>query len=446
VARNFYDVLAVDPDLEEEKMVLELESLARKLVASGRMRIDAGEYITFVRFSIPHHNIYRVFSWRELHDAHLQASTLASIKQELAKEYQGETLEKKARSEFKRLQDEIAKHLKLDPEIELKLARAFVQAAHPSVIMLILWEEVDVFLSFSHNIGDVLDIESWQTMGTNSGMQSTSMRHYAIYVSANGNPFLPENYVGGGIHGRPALARIMIIAAQEIGHFADIRRDASGRPVDRHSADIGVRRAKDHVRQGRHKDIAHAKKVGLVLQKCGLDKAVEAEKAAIYYEKHRKGDLIHKRSEIKARRLWKKFCRKASRKRLKFIHKFPDFDRPASFMQNMVGDMLFNLSPVADVYRSDDPHQEEAIACAEALARVPQQVIKWGHHTTIFMYPHLYRIYYGQVIPACVQTLETLTGNAYRFSYTRKKKILIFRWMDAVWFWLLARFRREKKA
>jgi len=447
VARNFYDVLAVDPDLEKDKMVLELESLARKLVASGRMRIDAGEYVTFFRWSIPQEQIYRVFSYRELNDPNLKSRTLRIMKQELEKLYDDEdALEQKALSEYGRLQGEIEKHLKLDLERELKLARMFVQSAHPSVIMLIIWEEVEVFISFAHNIGDVLDIESWQKMGTNSGMQSTAgMRNYAIYVSANGNPFLPEDYVGGGNNGHPAMARIMIIAAQEIGHFADIIRNGVGQPVSRHSADIAVTKPKDNVREGRLKDIRHAKKVGQLLQHCGLQQAMEAEKSAAYYEKYRKGELIHKTAEIKAKRAWKKFRRKAMRKRMKFIPKFPDFDRPAIRMHQMVGDMLFNLSPVADVYRSDDKDQEEAIACAEALARVPQQVVKWGHHTTLFMYPHLYRIYYGQVIPACVKTFEDLTGGKYKFSYTKKKKILPFRILDAITFWLQGIFGKKKK-
>ena len=367
--RNIYDMLAKIPAMEKAEMVIEQEALAEKLVRSGRFRIDAGEQINFIRFSIPQENIYDVYSYRELHEPELQPKTLQSITAHLEKSYSGKALEQKAQSELRRLQSEVDKMLKVPLEMEMKLARAVVQSAHPSVMMLIIWEEVQVFVSFSHSIGDVLDIESWQSMGANSGMQSTAgRRKYAIYTSSNGNPFLPEDYVGGGKHGQQALARLMVIIAQEIGHFADIMRNQLGQPISRHSANIEVSQPKENVRIGRLRDIEYGEKVGKLLYQCGLKQAMEAEKSARYYAKHREGQLIHKRAEAKRKREWKKLKRRAARQKLTFVEKFPDHDKPAIRMHQMVGDMLFNLSPVADVYRSDDPVQEEAIACAEALA------------------------------------------------------------------------------
>lgn len=445
MARPLYDVLARAPALDKENMIVELEALAEKLMRSGRLRVDAGERINFVRFSIPQENIYRVFSWRELNDPQLQPQTMTAIRYELARNHRGNALEQKAAGEMARLRAEIARHLEVEPEMEMKLARAIVQAAHPSVILLLLWEEAEVFISFSYNIGDVLDIESWQKMGANSGMQSTAgRRHYAIYVSAGGSPFLPEDYQGHGRHGKPALARMMIIAAQEIGHFADILRNPMGQPVARHSANISVTEPTPNAREGRRKDMEQCRKVEEMLERCGLRKAMEAEKTAAYYAKHRKGEAIHKSAERKAKKLWKRFTRKAARRKLTFVAKFPAFEDPAIKMTAMVGDMLFNLSPVADVYRSDDPVQEEAIACAEALARVPQQVVKWGHHTVFFMAPHLYHLYYGQVIPACVQAYESITGQKYRFSYTIKRKPWAARRVDALTAWVRRRLPGKK--
>ncbi len=49
------------------------------------------------------------------------------------------------------------------------------------------------------------------------------------------------------------------------------------------------------------------------------------------------------------------------------------------------------------------PEAEEAIACVEALARVPQQVMKWGYLTTKSTMHDLYKIYYGEVIPVVRQ-------------------------------------------
>ena len=64
-------------------------------------------------------------------------------------------------------------------------------------------------------------------------------------------------------------------------------------------------------------------------------------------------------------------------------------------------DMLFNLTPVAEVYRRKDPNEEEAIVCIEAVARVPQQVVKWGHEAVRASTPALYALYYGEIVPAC---------------------------------------------
>ncbi len=67
-----------------------------------------------------------------------------------------------------------------------------------------------------------------------------------------------------------------------------------------------------------------------------------------------------------------------------------------------LSDMAFNLAPDADAYRNPDPEVEEAIACIEALARVPQQVVKWGHAPVQLGWPSLYAAYYGTVVPGCI--------------------------------------------
>ena len=75
-------------------------------------------------------------------------------------------------------------------------------------------------------------------------------------------------------------------------------------------------------------------------------------------------------------------------------------------MQEMLSDMMFNLQPVADVYSSDDKNEEIAIACIEALARVPQQVNKWGHKTTLFLWRNLYKFYYYKLIQDALKIMK----------------------------------------
>lgn len=65
-----------------------------------------------------------------------------------------------------------------------------------------------------------------------------------------------------------------------------------------------------------------------------------------------------------------------------FVKKFLNEKYMAIMIKTMILDMQSNLLPAADVYKRTDPEAEEAIACVEALARVPQQVMKWGYLTT----------------------------------------------------------------
>ncbi len=69
------------------------------------------------------------------------------------------------------------------------LARIFVQSAHPIVIRWLLLDKTEIFITYSHNIGDMMDMVNWQKVGGNSGMQSTNGKDVAIFVSCGGNPF-----------------------------------------------------------------------------------------------------------------------------------------------------------------------------------------------------------------------------------------------------------------
>ena len=93
----------------------------------------------------------------------------------------------------------------------------------------------------------------------------------------------------------------------------------------------------------------------------------------------------------------------------------------------MILDMQSNLSPVADVYKRNDPEAEEAIACVEALARVPQQVMKWGYLTTKATMHDLYKIYYGEVIPSLIKNYELHTNTKYKRDYHFYKPTILQR-------------------
>ncbi len=92
----------------------------------------------------------------------------------------------------------------------------------------------------------------------------------------------------------------------------------------------------------------------------------------------------------------------------------------------MIEDMKFNLAPIADVYKNSDPEVEETIACIEALARVPQQVMKWGYLTTMETMKGLYKIYYYEVIPSLISNYVSMTKQSYKRNMSKPRSLANF--------------------
>ena len=91
----------------------------------------------------------------------------------------------------------------------------------------------------------------------------------------------------------------------------------------------------------------------------------------------------------------------------------------------MIEDMKSHLSPSAGVYKRDDSDAEEAIACVEALARIPQQVMKWGYITTKATMHDLYKVYYMEVIPSLVENYNYLTKSNYQRDLSMNKTSIL---------------------
>jgi hypothetical protein len=422
IMENVYHILYKKPALEKWQMPYELEDLAKQLVYSGRFRIDAAEKVNFVRFSRPADNINMVFSYRELCDAHLVERTTAIIQNSLSRRFKGAKLLEKTKSEFDRLHHDVTKIVGVDAKTEMKLARAIVQATDPCVMQLLLLEGAELFISYAHTVGDMLDIQSWQAVGDSSGLQSTGYRESSVFVSCGGNPFLPEDKKEFSGDGFNALARMLVIGGQELGHFSDIIRNKRGQKVSRHSADLSGMRAKEHTRQARINDIKYSTEIKKFLDSINLHQVSELERHLKFFKEHKRRGLVVMNTMRQAnngvRRILKK-CNKAGLDFLTVVHR-DDHKHLACQIEMMTGDMLANLTPKADAYMRPDPVEEEAIACIEALARVPQQVNKWGHLVTSNMMPDLYKIYYEEVLPACKETYEHMTGHKYQFILTNK--------------------------
>lgn len=422
---SIYHILDKVPAIYEEDIQFEYEILAKELVASGRMRIDTDYYCNFSRFSDPSSGVSLMMTKEELTDPKLLEFTKKSIKN-LYLQKNKTISDKKVSEVIKELTKETAKLLLVDEETKIRLARIFVQSAHPIVIRWLLLDRVQIFITYSHSIGDVMDMSSWKTSGTNSGMQSTDGSNVCIYVSCGGDPFGQNNannpFYGDGF---AALARMQIIAAQEIGHYADIERDSHGRQIGRHSANFSCTKATKHVKQARREDIKRCNDLYQQLLAYGMKDLLTFEEKLKFYDKQKVSGfrVLWVKLLIKYHR--SKFLRKILAMNLIFIKRFEQERYMGIMIRAMLADMQANLSPDADVYRRSDKEAEEAIACVEALARVPQQVMKWGYLTTRATMHDLFKVYYGEVIPSLTQNYELYTGRKYKRNHNLYKRSIL---------------------
>jgi hypothetical protein len=415
---SLYHIIDKIPIFDEYGIEVEYETLAQKLVSSGLLRIDTDDKRNFVRFSYPKKSINKAFSYKELYEPFLQDKTYNFFKSVLDLNQNNEATNQKIKQEINRLKRDLSKLQIPDDKLALKLARLFVQSAHPIVISWLLLEEVEVYIAYSNIIGDVMDINTWQIAGENSGMQSTNGISASVFVSCGGNPFGETNKEHPAFgDGWPAIARLQIIAAQELGHYADIIRDAYMRHIDRHSADIMGRRAKPAVIAARKQDIQNSFAFLNSLEPYGIKKLIKHEEALKFFRKNKVFNLTYLYHMLMIYYYKNNIFNNAYRLNMQFIRKFAHDDYCGLMLRALSEDMLFNLSPQADVYKRSDKDEEEAIACIEALARVPQQVIKWGHLPTKFFMGELYNIYYREVIPSLINHHQEITGITYRRNY-----------------------------
>ena len=417
---SVYHILNQVPAIDKVNIQSEYEHLVQELIRSGRLRIDTDYYCNFVRFTDSNSAINIILSYEELtHE--LLGNTKNNIRN-LYKHSNKLIDDTKIISIINDLNKKAKKLLLVNDELKTQLARVFVQSAHPIVIKWLLLDNVEVFITYSHNIGDVMDIASWKRSGTNSGMQSTDGKNACIYVSCGGDPFAQnsESHPTQG-NGWAALARLQIIAAQELGHFADIKRDDRGRQITRHSCNFACTKATPHVSVARKKDIETSWSLKNFLTNSGMDKLINIETKLKFYNQQKLSGLRVFWLRLIAKYYRYKLVKFAMKRNFLFVKRFYDREKYMGLMlAAMIEDMLSNLSPIADVYKRDNPEAEEAISCAEALARVPQQVMKWGHLTTRATMHDLYHVYYSEVIPSLIKSYNTVTGTEYKRNYSHQ--------------------------
>lgn len=408
--KNLQHIIDRIPRLTREGMYEEYEELAQELYSSGLLRVDTGTNSNFARWVDATKNISMMISKEELEEGLLEQT-----KEKLSKHYKSNL---RIDAVIVKCQAQIKKLMPVSNEVRLKLCRILVQSARAIVIKWILLEKVEIFISFTNEIGDMMDIKTWQVAGKNSGMQSTDGRKAAIFVSCGGNPLGAtdaELKIYGD--GWPALARLQIIAGQELGHYADIKRDKMGRQIGRHSANFACTKPNEDVKLARHADLNRCDQIKQYLMANGMERLIHHETALRFYAKNKVHNLRSLFAKIMS--LYYKFrlCKIAEKDEYFFIKKFKSEKYMGLMIEAMIGDMVANLDPKADVYKRADKDAEEAIACAESLARVPQQVNKWGYIATEALMAGLYEIYYKKVILDLISVFENITGEKYLPNY-----------------------------
>lgn len=390
-----------------------LEAMAQTIVASGRLRVLADDRKNFVAYRHLTRNIHHNFSAHELHDPALKARTLAALRSY-------NLTQAEANAALSALQQEMAKH-PTTPQWKLeKLARLFVQAAEPVVIALVIEEQAEIYISYAHNVQDFMDMASAQKMGQTGGLQSTSGQQAAIYTSCGGDPFLPKGFETFKNDGKPAMSRMLVIAAQELAHYADIMRDAKGHKTpNRFTATAHPFEARPHIKKARNDDKAATENLAQTLSMCGLKRLETLHKNVQFFEEHRTHSMAHFKSIVLAWLYQQWFNFNAKRAGCQWVAYPPKGAKAGTAWVEMLHDMAFNLEP--EGYDQGNPTFTEAMICIEALARVPQQAIKWGHQATYAAMPNLYKTYYTNVIPGVRKALFTHQGTAFKPTLAKPK-------------------------
>ena len=406
---NVYDVLYRRPRLHR-RLKRPQEQLARAILASGRLRIDTGHEANFIRLQSPADRLNLTVTLRETTDTKLQAATLARIAKGLEALYAPEEARKRSLVYWEKAKSDLKRKSPIAAKTELMTARAVVSCNALPVIQLIHLEQAEIYVSFGHSVSDVLDVATWQDVGENNGLQAFGKGQNAIYISCGGHPFLEESERSFTTDGFPALARLLVVAAQETGHNADMIRNPKYTKnqlwLGRHAALEGGSKPSPKTGSGRKKDVYITQQLFNKTRKLGLNRLAEWERHLQFYRHNKLRNVRSATAWLKCRLGWAIYTMLLRLRGMRRLCHLQYSTTPATLLRTCLQDMAFNLAPDHEAYQRANPEAYEAMLCMEALARVPQQTVKWGHDTTALCMPHLYKIYYNDIVPACATAVQ----------------------------------------
>jgi hypothetical protein len=238
------------------------ERLAQAINASGKIRLDANTESNFVRLLLPGERINMTFTRREIGDVKLYAKSYERLLAAFSRNHDTQKAQTLTRQAMEKVKEDLKRRHPVSAKTELMMARALVCCNAYPVIHLLHLEGAEIYISFGHSVGDVMDVARWEEMGSNSGLQAVGGGENAVYVSCGGHPFLSEEEWRHTGDGPASLARFLIIAAQETGHNGDMLRDEHGRWAGRLSALNWQQEPAPKVGRGRLTDIGRNANTG----------------------------------------------------------------------------------------------------------------------------------------------------------------------------------------
>lgn len=421
---NIYDKLYIQPQVDKKKLFVEEENLAQLIIYSGLLRLSADERCNFVIYPVNGGKKHLTFSYRELFDKNLLLSTKEILAENLSYE-EKKNVNENIEAKLELLRNKLQKYLEIDPEYEIKIARLLVQAAHPAVIANLIHDNVKIFVSVSQNISDLLDVKMWQDSRNSQGLQSTSYKDFGIFVSMNGNPFFNPKESENKNDGFAAISRLIVVAAQEIAHYSDVIKDENGNIYGRFSSRIDLTKPNPECQKYRLEAIEKCKNIEQKLNKLKIKKLLNIEQNFKIQKKYKTFSL-----RILFLFIWLKTSKLIFKIKLFFagIDFWKNFKNKQYLAEEILiclGDMHFNLEPKADVYQNANKNIEAAIACAEALARIPQQERKWGINIVKYFSKNLQKYYYEKAIAAEIKRYEIINGKKFLMPKTKYKKPIL---------------------
>lgn len=418
---NHYNIYTKKPLIEDGELPVGLENLAKEIFDKGLLRISTSSEYNFTLFPVRNGESFLSFSRREVSDAKLSKRTRGIIKQNLLpSERSNET--KSINQKLSLIRKDIDKYLPIPEEHELKIARIVVQSAEPVIIANLIKENIYFFISFTGNISDLLSVSNWEGARFSQGLQTNSITEASIFASCGGHPFFDADESNNPVDGQNAIDRLSVILAQEIGHYADIIKDKQGRNVDRFSCDLGVSRPKDRVEKARQKDLLNIENILQRLNDLGLSKLYDLERLLKIQARYRKNSISYMFLALRVSLSQMSYVNKCRAEKLDFIvglsKNNPEIGRVSKIL---CGDMKFNLNPDSQAYRNSNKNAEKAMFCAEALARIPQQKVKWGDDVINLFAPNMYKIYYKALMKEEYSYYKILTGKKFSIDLGRQE-------------------------